>query len=329
MDLSALDVLPIGADGSARRALDGALALARVVDRAGYRRLWFAEHHGMPNIASTSPELLIAHVAPATKRVRIGAGGVMLPNHAPLRVVEQYRTLAALHPDRIDLGIGRAAGTDPLTAHALRSADGNEFPSLLEEMLSFDDQTFAPGHPYSRITVSPAGLRLPPLWMLGSSGGSAQLAGQLGMGYAFAGHFSPTPPRPAIASYLDDFRPSTHFPSPHVILAVHVLCADTDAQASELALSPLHALAQLERGRSPQVHTPSEVRATGFDPAVHGTGTMARLLHFGTPTAVRERLETLARQSQADELMVMTLSHDPEARLRSYVLLAEAFDLSC
>lgn len=326
MDLSVLDVLPVGSGGSACQALSGAVALAQVADRAGYRRLWFAEHHGMANIASTSPELLIAHVAPATQRIRLGAGGVMLPNHTPLRVVEQYRTLEALHPGRIDLGIGRAAGTDPLTAHALRSSPGEKFAALLGETLAFDAGEFPEDHPYARIEVTPSGVRLPPIWMLGSSGGSARLAGDLGLGYAFAGHFSPASPVPAITSYRKSFMPSAAFAEPRVILAVHALCADTEAEARELALAPLYALTQIERGHTAPVLTPEEVRATGFR-LDHASGTMAKLLVFGTADQVRARLESLAAQAGADELMLMTLSHAAEPRLRSYELIARAFDL--
>lgn len=327
MDLSVLDVLPVGSKTTAREALQGALALAGVADRTGYRRLWFAEHHGMVNIASTSPELLIAHVAPATERIRLGAGGVMLPNHAPLRVVEQYRTLEALHPGRIDLGIGRAAGTDPLTAHALRSSPGEKFAALLAETLAFDGGQFPEHHPYARIEVTPSNVRLPPIWMLGSSGGSAQLAGELGLGYAFAGHFSPSPAESAISLYRKSFEPSAVFAEPRVILAVHALCADTEAEARELALAPLYALASIEQGRPTPVMTPAEVRETGFS-LDQARGTMARLLVYGTPDQVRGRLEALAAEAQADELMVMTLSHASEPRLRSYELLARAFDLA-
>ena len=326
MDLSVLDVLPVGSGMTPRQALSGAVSLARVADRSGYRRLWFAEHHGMANIASTSPELLIAHVAPATQRIRLGAGGVMLPNHTPLRVVEQYRTLEALHPGRIDLGIGRAAGTDPLTAHALRSAPGEKFAALLGEALAFDACEFPAEHPYARIEVTPAGIRLPPIWMLGSSGGSARLAGELGLGYAFAGHFSPSPPNAAIESYRKSFVASENFAEPRVILAVHALCAEKEAEVRELALAPLYALTQIEQGKTGPVLTPDEVHATGFR-LEDANGTMARLLVYGTPDQVRARLEALAAQTTADELMIMTLSHAAEPRLRSYELLARAFDI--
>lgn len=327
MDISVLDVLPVGSGASATEALVGARDLAELADELGYARLWFAEHHGMENIASTSPELLIAHVAPRTQRIRLGAGGVMLPNHAPLRVVEQYRTLEALHSGRIDLGIGRAAGTDPLTAHALRSAPGEKFAALFGEMLAFDRAEFPADHPFGRIFVAPSGVALPPVWMLGSSGGSARLAGELGLGYSFAGHFSPASPQAAVASYRSHFRPSGWFPQPRVMLAVHALCAETEHEAAELALPPLYVLAHIEQGRSVPVPTPEQVRQTGFVPERDASGAMARLLVAGTPETVRARLEALAAEAGADELIVMTLVHAPEPRLRSYQLLAKAFGL--
>ncbi len=325
MKLSVLDVLPVGSSSSPRQALNEAVSLARTAETAGYERLWYAEHHGMANIASTSPELLIAHVAPHTERIRLGAGGVMLPNHVPLRVVEQYRTLEALHPGRIDLGIGRAAGTDPLTAHALRSFSGDQFGGMLAELIAFDAARFPPEHPFARISVTPGGVRLPPMWMLGSSGGSARIAGELGLGYAFAGHFSPMPAAMAVADYQRSFSPSAQFPAPRVILAVHALCAETQEEADELALAPRFVLAAIEQGRSAPVPTPAEVRASGFRPERDGRGAMGRLLVAGTPAAVRGRLEELAEEAGADELMVMTLTHAQAPRLRSYELLAAAF----
>lgn len=324
MRVSVLDVLPTSTDHSAPAALQSAVQLAQLIDRAGYHRLWYAEHHGMPSIASTSPELLIAHVGSATSQVRLGAGGVMLPNHAPLRVVEQYRTLEALFPGRIDLGIGRAAGTDPLTAHALRSASGEHFPELLEELLAFERGGFPKEHPYHRIAVTPADVALPPMWMLGSSGGSARLAGQLGLGYAFAAHFSPLPARGPIDAYRSEFQPSAAFQEPRVILAVHALCAETEEQARELALAPLFVLAQLERGRMVPVQHPREVRAAGFRHE-DATGVMAQRLVYGAASQVRDRLQAMANEVSADELMVMTLAHQLEPRLQSYRLLAEAF----
>ncbi len=327
MELSVLDVIPVASGRSPQDALLGAAELALLCDRLGYERLWYAEHHGMSNIASTSPEVLIAHAAAQTSRIRLGAGGVMLPNHTPLRVVEQYRTLNALHPGRIDLGIGRAGGSDPLTARALRAADGGEFEALLAEVMAFERREFPAGHPFGRIKVTPRFVPLPPVWMLGSSGGSAKLAGEQGFGYAFAGHFSPLPAPGATRIYRENFKPSEHFKQPRVILALHVICAETAARAAEVALPVRYALTALERGDSAPVLSPQEVRARGFTGQAHELGAMASLLIAGDPPAVRARVEALAFEAGAQEVMVMTLAHSAADRLRSYELLAAVFEL--
>ncbi len=327
MTLSILDVLPVLSGSSAADALGRAADLARLAERCGYARLWFAEHHGMGGIASSTPELLIAHVAPMTERVRVGAGGVMLPNHTPLQVVERYRTLEALHPGRIDLGIGRAAGTDPLTARALRSASGDDVGNLMAELLAFANGEFPDDHPFKAVGVTPGDVPLPPIWMLGSSGGSARLAGQIGAGYAFAGHFSPTPAAPAIAAYRDAFRPSASFPEPRSILALSVVCAETTDEARELSSSVELLFQRLRTGETGPVSSPAEARAAGWMPD-SPRGPMAQLLISGTPDAVRDRIESAVREAGADEVMVLTIVHDPAARLRSYELLARAFDLA-
>lgn len=327
MNLSVLDVLPVPSGSEPAEALGRAADLARLADRRGYARVWFAEHHGMGGIAASTPELMIAHVAPLTERVRVGAGGVMLPNHVPLQVVERYRTLEALHPGRIDLGIGRAAGTDPLTAQALRSVSGSQVGGLMAELLAFARAEFPPDHPFARVGVTPGGVDLPPIWMLGSSGGSARLAGQIGAGYAFAGHFSDTPAAPAIAAYRDAFRPSAAFPEPRAILALSVICAETDAAARELSSSVEVMFQRIRRGETGPVPSPAEARAEGWAPDTPVRGPMANLLIAGPPEDVRERVEAAAVAAGADEVMVMTITHDPAARLRSYELLAEAFRL--
>ena len=327
MNLSILDVLPVRSGSTPLDAIGRAADLARLADRRGYTRLWFAEHHGMGGIASSSPDLMIAHVAPLTRRIRVGAGGVMLPNHVPLQVVERYRTLEALHPGRIDLGIGRAAGTDPLTARALRSVSGDQVGRLVAELLAFSHGDFPADHPYSRIGITPGGVELPPIWMLGSSGGSARLAGQIGAGYAFAGHFSQTPATPAVQAYRQAFEPSAAFPEPRVILALSVICADTDAEARELSSSVEVMFQRLRRGETGPLPSPAEARAAGWSPDASPAGPMGGLLIAGTPGHARERIEAAAAEAGADEVMVMTIVHDPEARLRSYELLADAFGL--
>lgn len=296
-----------------------------LADTLGYRRIWYAEHHGTAGIAATSPDLMIAHVAPVTERIRVGAGGVMLPNHIPLQVVERYRALEALHPGRIDLGIGRAPGTDPLTARALRSVSGEHVGSLMSELLAFAREDFPDDHPFRHVGVTPTGVRLPPVWMLGSSGGSARLAGRIGAGYAFASHFSPTPARPAIDAYLDAFTPSEDFPEPRVILALSVVCADTSDEAYELSLSVQLQFSRIRKGTAGPVPSPEEARAEGWTPRGNPRGPVGGLVVVGDPDEVRAEIESRARAASADEVMVMTIVHDPEARLRSYELLAEAF----
>ncbi|HEX6587760.1 MAG TPA: LLM class flavin-dependent oxidoreductase [Longimicrobiales bacterium] len=327
MKLSVLDVLPVSSGSTASHAIGHALDLARLADAHGYERIWYAEHHGMPSIASSAPEVLIGHAAGATQRVRVGAGGVMIPNHTPLQVVERYRTLNALYPDRIDLGIGRAPGTDPLTSSALRAAPGEHGASMIAELLAFERGDFEEGHPFARVGVTPDDVALPPVWLLGSSGSSATFAGQLGLGYAFAAHFSPTPARPAVDAYRAAFRASRSFPQPHVILALSVIVAEDHGVAVELSSSAQVMFARMRRGLIAPVPSPAEARAEGWTPqAGHGLyESMGRLLIAGTPPEVRQRIEAAAAEALADEVMIMTIVHDPVARLRSYELLAEAF----
>jgi luciferase family oxidoreductase group 1 len=189
--LSVLDLAPVGAGSTASQAIRHTVELARLAERLGYVRFWLAEHHGMPNIASSAPEILIEHVASATERIRVGSGGIMLPNHAPLRIAEAFHTLEALHPGRIDLGMGRAPGTDPATSSALRPFDAEQFPQQLAELFALSRREYPAGHPFHKVRVVPADVELPPVWLLGSSGASARLAGSLGVGYGFASHFSP------------------------------------------------------------------------------------------------------------------------------------------
>ena len=327
MRLSVLDVLPVSSGTTASGAIGHALDLARLADARGYERIWYAEHHGMPSIASSAPEILIGHAAGATQRVRVGAGGVMIPNHTPLQVVERYRTLGALYPGRIDLGIGRAPGTDPITSSALRAAPGEQGASLIAELLAFERAEFEEGHPFARVGVTPDDVSLPPVWLLGSSGSSASFAGRLGLGYAFAAHFSPTPPRPAVEAYRASFRPSTAFPQPHVILALSVIVAEEHDEAVELSSSAQVMFARMRRGVIAPVPSPAEARAEGWTPDA-GAGlseSMGRLLVVGTPEEARERIERAAAEAMADEVMIMSIVHDRAARLRSYELLAEAF----
>ena len=329
LKLSILDLAPVPEGTTTPDALARLVELAQLGDRLGYTRVWYAEHHGMPSIASSSPEVLIATAAAHTRRIRVGSGGVMLPNHVPLRVVETYRTLAALNPGRIDLGIGRAGGSDGRTLRALRATDGNDFPHELAELLAFEENGFPADHPYAPIPVTPDGVTLPPIHLLGSSGASASAAGQLGLGYAFAAHFSATPPAPAIAAYREAFRPSAMFAAPHVILAVSVLVARTDEEARLLSRSQEVSWALFHSGELRRLLPPEEAAAWPLTPSQQAIiARQSKLWIVGDAPTVKAQIAAQAEAAGADEVMVTTTVWSHAARLRSYELLAEAFALS-
>ena len=330
MKMSILDVVPVVSETDAMESLRRSTELAQLGDALGYERLWYAEHHNIRSIASAAPEVLIASAAAATTRIRLGSGGVMLPNHAPLRVVEQYKTLEAFYPGRIDLGIGRAAGTDPLTAEALGTSSGHLFSNKMSELLAFAHGRFPASHPYGRIAVTPEGGTLPPIWMLGSSGGSAELAGQIGAGYGFAGHFSPTPAAPAVRAYRESFQPSDAFHEPHVILALTAVCAETEAEAVELSSSLQMNFLDLREGKTRPLRSPAEARDEGWRPELRDQlGPMGQLMIVGTLDQVADGLRKRARDAGGvDEIMIMTITHDALARRRSYELLATLNPLS-
>ena len=327
--LSILDLAPVPSGSSAPEALRRSLDLARLAEARGFTRLWYAEHHGMAGIASSSPEVLIAHAAAHTRRLRLGSGGVMLPNHVPLRVAETYRTLAALYPGRIDLGLGRAPGTDPTTARALRQFEPDAFGGQFAELRAYtSDAGFPSGHPFAAVEAVPVGVPLPPIWLLGSSGASAAFAGAQGLGYSFASHFSPTPARPAFEAYREAFRPSPQFPAPHALLAVSALCAPTDEEADYLATTQDLMWIRLRQGLFGPLPSPDEARAYPYTAEERAAlSDRRRLMVTGTPEQVAARLQQMAHDAGADEVMVTTIVHDPEARLRSYALLADAAGL--
>lgn len=330
--LSILDLSPVGSGSTATRALRNTLELARFADQLGYKRYWLAEHHNLPSVASPAPEVMIGHVAGETSRIRVGAGGIMLPNHAPLKVAETFKVLEALHPGRIDLGIGRAPGTDSVTATALRGprreAGAEDFPEQFGELLAFSGGGFPEGHPFRPVIAVPEDVELPPIWLLGSSGYSAQAAGEMGLGYAFASHFSPVNPAPAMRAYREHFKPSERFAEPHAILAASVVCADTDERAEELASSMGLAWVRMRTGKPGPLPTPEEAMAYTYTPAERRLLEAYRSMQVvGDPSAVQERLTDLAQSTGADEIMVTTMVHDHRERLRSYGLLAQAFGL--
>ena len=329
LPLSILDLAPVPEGTTSTQALGNIVSLAKLGDELGFTRVWYAEHHGMPSIASSSPEVLIATAAAHTERIHIGSGGVMLPNHVPLRVVETYRTLNGLHPGRIDLGIGRAGGSDGRTLSALRSVGGEYFAQELAEMLAFEEGNFAPDHPFAPIRVVPEQVSLPPIWLLGSSGASAQAAGQLGVGYSFAAHFSATPPAPAFAAYRSSFTPTEAFPKPHAILAVSALVAPTEEEAKFLSSSQALSWALFHSGEERKLEAPEVAMARQLTPSQQAIiDKQGKLWIVGDPQQVKAAIEAQAEAAGADEVMVTTTIWSHELRLRSYRLLAQAFGLA-
>jgi len=319
---------PVPSGMSAGVALRNSLALARHVEALGYTRYWVAEHHNMPGIASSAPAVLIGHIAQATSTIRVGSGGVMLPNHAPLAVAEQFGMLEAFHPGRIDLGIGRAPGTDPLTAAALRGTSeisADDFPQAFGELMAFFYGSFPDDHPFSRITAVPARGNVPALWLLGSSDYGAQVAGLLGLPFAFAHHFSPANTMPALALYRSTFRPSAYLDQPYAMVAVHVVCADTDEQAHYLAAPSALSFLKSRQGTRIQLPSPADAAAypyTDFEREfVRGRQTEQVI---GSPETVRRGMRSLLDRTRANELMITTIVYDHADRLRSYSLVTEA-----
>lgn len=333
LPLSILDLVPVGSGMTAPQALQNTLELARLADRLGYTRYWFAEHHNLPGVASAAPEVLIGAVARETTRLRVGSGGVMLPNHPPLKVVEWFRTLEALYPGRIDLGIGRAPGTDQLTALALRRSreaviDG-DLMSQLAELLAFENGEFPEGHPFRQIQAVPVGVALPPIFLLGSSDYSAQVAAAMGMGFAFARHINPDGAEEGIGLYRERFTPSEGLPRPHAILAISAICAESAERADELAMSADLSFLRLRTGRPGLLPSVEEAKAYPYSDIERVQLRAGRARHvLGTPELVRARIEELVAATGADEVMITSMVHDHAARLRSYELIAEAFALA-
>lgn len=330
--LSILDLSVVTTGTRPAQALRNSIDLARHADRLGYIRYWLAEHHGLPSVASPAPDIMIGQIAAATQRIRVGSGGVMLPNHAPLVVAERFRMLEALFPGRIDLGLGRAPGTDGVTAHALRRRldvrEGDDFLERLQELMLWQTG-FPPDHPYSKVTVMPNDVALPPIWLLGSSDYSAQLSAQVGMGFAFAHHFASFDAVTALTHYRAHFTPSRWRAMPHAILAVAAIAAPTDAEAEELASSM--DLNRLLRDRGQFLPLPSVEEAKAYPYSESDRAIIARnraKLFVGSPATLLRTLTPLIEASEADEVMVITATYDHEARKRSYSLLAEAFGMT-
>ena len=333
LPLSVLDLSFVTTATSGAQALRNTLDLAQLADRLGYVRYWVAEHHNLPSVASSAPEIMIGQIAALTRRIRVGSGGVMLPNHAPLAVVERFRVLEALYPGRIDLGIGRAPGTDQVTSFALRrrqeTRGEDDFLDRFQEMLLLANGGFPEGHPFRTVQAMPSDVPLPPIWLLGSSDYSAHLAAQIGVGFAFAHHFAHHDAQAAMLAYRERFRPSATLSRPYAILATGVICADSDAEAERLAATFDLTTARRARGEFAPLPSPEEALAYPYSDAERQRITGAReRVAVGGPARVHERLARLVEATAADELMLTSAVYDHAARRRSYELVAEAFAAS-
>ncbi|SCG63829.1 LLM class flavin-dependent oxidoreductase [Micromonospora inositola] len=321
--MSVLDLAPVARGTTSGEALRHTTELARRTEELGYHRFWVAEHHNMPAIASSAPAVLLAHLAANTSTIRLGSGGVMLPNHAPLVVAEQFGTLDALHPGRIDLGIGRAPGTDQVTALALRrtmeglSAEG--FPRELADLMNYFS-----GEEPGPITATPGRGQSPAVWLLGSSGFSAQLAGLLGLPFSFAHHFSAQNTLPALQLYRQSFRPSQWLEQPYAMVAVNVVCAETDERAEWLAGPSSLSFLKLRSGRPEPLASPEEAAAYPYDELERDFVRQRREGQaMGSPETVGRQLGELLERTGADELMLTTMVYDVADRVRSFELVAE------
>lgn len=322
--LSVLDLAPIAEGSTASQSLANTLDLARYAERLGYLRYWLAEHHNMPGIASAATSVVIGHVAAGTSSIRVGAGGIMLPNHAPLVIAEQFGTLAALHPGRVDLGLGRAPGTDMNTARALRrnmEAGVDSFPHDVVELINY----FAPAEPGQRVQAVPGEGQDVPVWILGSSLYGAQLAAMLGLPYAFASHFAPAEMEHALEIYRSRFQPSERLQKPYVMLGLNVFAAGTDAEAKFHFSSLQQAFVNLRSGRPGQLPPPVENYDADLDPMAKSMLASALSCAIvGSPETIKSGLDAFIRRTGADELMVTAQIFDHSARLRSFEILAEA-----
>lgn len=325
--LSVLDLSFVTSGTSAAQALANTIDLARHVDPLGYKRFWLAEHHSLPSVASSAPEIMIGQIAAVTKNLRLGSGGVMLTNHAPLMVAERFKMLEALFPGRIDLGLGRAPGTDQVTAFALRrrleERQGDDFLERLQELFLWETRDFPENHPFHKITVMPSGVQLPPVWLLGSSDYSAQLAGEIGVGYSFASHFSDFDAVMPMLTYRSRFKPSNTLQQPYSIIAVAAVIAETETLAEELALTYDLNWLRRARGELKPLPSPEEARAHPWtDQERAYVASRRQRLFCGTPQQVARRLDEFATATEADEIMVASSIYDHGRRKKSYDLLA-------
>lgn len=321
--LSVLDLVPIAEGFSIPQAIDNSTRLAQSVEEFGYKRYWVAEHHNFRGIASAATSVILSYIGAKTKKIRIGSGGIMLPNHAPLVIAEQFGTLESLYPNRIDLGLGRAPGTDRKTMLALRRdihSDGSDFPLMLQELqyylsneASNKDIKAVPGY----------GLDIP-IWLLGSSTFSAQLAAQKGLPFVFASHFAPDSMHDAIKIYHANFKPSNQVKEPYVIVCINIVCAKTNEEAQYLATTELQKFLYLQRGDNRQLAKPIKNMSSLWEEwEEKSIRYKTRESIWGTPEVVKERLEKLVERTQANEVMINTMIHKPEDKIKSYELISK------
>ena len=330
--LSVLDQSPIRAGFTPTDAVQETIELARLADRLGYHRYWLAEHHSSDGLAGAAPEVLIARLAAETTRTRVGSGGIMLTHYAPLKVAECFRMLEAINPGRIDLGIGRAPGSDQHTAQALAYSRGmlgpEYYPRQVQDLINWLDNTLEDDHPFRAVSAQPQGPSSPPVWMLGSSDQSAQLAAHFGRPFSFA-HFITEGGEPVVEIYKRRYQPSDAHPTPEANIGVFVIVADTDEEARRLAVSRDLWRVRLDQGHITPIPTPEEALAYDYSDGERQRAAFHRRRNIvGTPEQVKEKLDTLLARYGVDEAMVITITHDHAARLRSYELLAEVYSLS-
>lgn len=321
--ISILDLVPILEGKTAADSFKTSMDLAQHAEKWGYTRYWLAEHHNMPGIASSATSILIGHIAGGTKTIRVGSGGIMLPNHAPLVVAEQFGTLETLYPGRIDLGLGRAPGTDQVTAMALRRdlhSAGEDFPANVEELRSY----LAPATPGQRVRAVPGEGTNVPIWLLGSSTFSAQLAGLLGLPFSFASHFAPTMLHTALKVYRDSFRPSETLKKPYAMAGINIIAADTDDEARRLATSLYMSFLNVIRGTAYKMKPPVDSMDDKWDMSeMYAVQQMLVYSFIGSPATIKSELQQFLDSTQVDEIMVTSNIYDHAARLRSYEILAE------
>ncbi|MFJ7973395.1 LLM class flavin-dependent oxidoreductase [Psychrobacillus sp. NPDC096389] len=320
---SVLDLAPITKGSSPSEAFQNTKDLAQHAEKWGYNRVWLAEHHSMPGIASSATSVVMGYVAAATEKIRIGSGGIMLPNHAPLVIAEQFGTLEAIYPGRIDLGLGRAPGTDQITAMALRRdsrSSGHDFPQQLEELRGYLDANSK----FNKVRAIPGEGQDIPIWLLGSSGFSATLAGQLGLPFSFASHFSPENTLPALERYRQYFEPSAVLDKPYVMVGVNVVAADTTEEAKILSTTHQQQFLSLIRNNPSQIQPPVETMEGIWNPLEkESILNQLKSTIIGNPEEVKEKLQAFAEETDADELIINSTIYDHKARLRSYEIVAE------